>query len=738
MESKARKIAIHIRTPKKVVETHAHKKVRAHRHSHEHDTERAHAKIAREKEEALAKERARIAEEKELARIAEETARLKEQERALEEKIRKEQEATERLAREMEEARRAQEESARRHEEIERAKLRELQERAQELLSRKPHHIPITLSVVTPPPPPPPLRQAEAMVPAKLVVPKKPVVLEGIPVSGLSVAYFSMEMGLTSKLPTYAGGLGILAGDTMRSLADLGVDALGVTLLYRKGYFRQRFDDSGWQVEEDEHFDPLSTLILLPQIVEVHLEGRVVSVRAWMHKVSGVSGHVVPVLFLDTDLPQNISEDRAITSRLYAGDRRLRLMQEAVLGIAGVKMLQAIGATNVQKFHMNEGHAALLTLELYRGYRACEDPTREVRQRCVFTTHTPIAAGHDRFTRELVLSTLPDYIPSELHDRVFDQGDLNMTHLGMMFSSYVNGVAKRHGEVTRELFPGYHIESITNGVHAGTWVAPNMAELFDRYIPDWRTDAYHLRYAYSIPQDELWQAHQESKARMIEDIRIRLPHITLDPNVFTIGFARRATSYKRGNMLFSDIERLKHIATKFGGIQIVYAGKAHPEDRDGKLMMQHIMREMQSLAGTSVRAVYVPNYDMDLARSLVSGCDMWLNTPLRPLEASGTSGMKAAMNGVPQFSTLDGWWIEGHIEHVTGWSIGPHPEVAGNSTEGDDIHDMYTKLEYVILPVFMNDRYAWIAKMRSAIALNGSFFNTQRMVEQYVLGAYFK
>ncbi len=727
MESKARKIAIHIRTPKKVVETHAHKKARVHRHSHEHDTERAHAKAVREKEEAQERER-----------ILAETARLQEEERALEEQIRLDQERAHAHARAMEERRLREEEAARAHEEEERAKLRELQQRAQALLSRKPHHIPVTLSVVTPPPPPAPLGHAEAMVPAKLVVPKKPVVVEGIPVSSLSVAYFSMEMGLASALPTYAGGLGILAGDTMRSLADLKIDAMGISLLYRKGYFAQRFDASGWQIEDDEHFDPISTLVLLPHIVHIHLEGRVVHVRAWLHKVVGVTGHVVPVIFLDTDLAQNIPEDRTITARLYAGDRRMRLMQEAVLGIAGIKMLQAIGATNVQKFHMNEGHAALLTLELYRAYRACEDPVREVRQRAVFTTHTPIAAGHDRFTRALVDSVLPEYIPAELHTQIFDQGDLNMTHLGMMFSSYVNGVAKRHGEVTRELFPGYHIESITNGVHAGTWVAPPLARLYDRYIPDWRTDAYHLRYAYTIPPEELWQAHQEAKVRMIEAIRERLPEVTLDPQVFTIGFARRATSYKRGNMLFADIERLKHIAAKFGGIQVVYAGKAHPEDREGKLMMQHIIRSMHDVLGSSVRAVYVPNYDMELAGHLVAGCDMWLNTPLRPLEASGTSGMKAALNGVPQCSTLDGWWIEGHIEHVTGWSIGPHPEVSKESTEGEDVHDLYTKLEYLILPLFTTDRYGWMTRMRSAIAINGSFFNTQRMVEQYVLGAYFK
>jgi len=583
-------------------------------------------------------------------------------------------------------------------------------------------------------------KSVKTLTPVKLAIPKKPVTMEGISMSTIAIAYFCMELGIEHSIPTYAGGLGILAGDTLRSAADLNVDMIGISLLYRKGYFRQRFDDSGWQIEEDEQWDPTQKLILLPGLAEVTIEGRMVFIRAWLYKMSGVNGHVNPIIFLDTDVDGNSEDDRQITAKLYAGDRRMRLMQEAVLGIGGFRMLQTLGATNIEKFHMNEGHSALLTLELYRKYHEYDGPVEEVKSRAVFTTHTPIAAGHDVFTRDLAHAVLgKECIPEEVQHLAFVDGMLHMTHLGFSFSGYHNGVAKKHSEVTRELFPGYHIESITNGVHAGEWVSAPLAVLFDRYIAGWRFDAHNLRYALVIPADELRSAHQAMKVRLCEYVHISDPATIFDPQVFTIGFARRATSYKRGNMLFHDVERLKRIAEKSNGIQIVYAGKAHPDDRDGKLMMQEVIRQMRTFAGSKVKCIYLPNYDMEVAKLLVSSVDLWLNTPVRPMEASGTSGMKAAMNGVPHFSTLDGWWLEGHIENVTGWSIGPHPEEGRNrDVDEEDADDLYKKLEYVIIPRFEDDPHAWVKMMRSAIAINGSFFNTQRMMEQYVLGAYFK
>ena len=579
---------------------------------------------------------------------------------------------------------------------------------------------------------------AEPMVPPRMSIPKKPVMMEGISASALAIAYFCMEIGIDKDLPTYAGGLGILAGDMLRSCADLELCTVGVTLIHRKGYFTQHFDASGWQTESEVSWNPHEKLTLLPNKILISLEGRTVVVGAWLYKVKGEKGNLNPVIFLDTDLEDNAPQDRRITDRLYSGDGHHRLLQEAVLGIAGMRMLTSIGATNIQKYHMNEGHAALLTLELYRAYAACDDPTLEVRRRAAFTTHTPVAAGHDVFNEDLVRSVLGvHYIPSAIEDAVFEGGNLNMTKLGFHFSAYINGVAKRHGEVTRELFPGYRIESITNGVHAGRWISEPFAKLYDRYLPSWRSDPYSLRYALSIPQGELWMAHEEAKRNLIDYINQKY-HTDLSVDTFTIGFARRAATYKRADLLLRDIGRLSRIAEKSRGIQIIYGGKAHPQDNDGKLLVQRIIGNMNNL-GPKIKCVYLEDYDMAMAELLVAGVDIWLNTPTRPQEASGTSGMKAALNGVPHFSVLDGWWLEGHIEGVTGWSIGPHPEGMQNvGGDAEDAEDMYTKLEYVILPRYENERGEWVKVMRQSIAINGSFFNTHRMVEQYVLGAYFK
>jgi starch phosphorylase len=424
-----------------------------------------------------------------------------------------------------------------------------------------------------------------------------------------------------------------------------------------------------------------------------------------------------------------------ITERLYAGDHTHRLLQEAVLGIGGMKILDMLGATSIKKYHMNEGHSALLTLELLQKYTHEKDPLTKVRESCVFTTHTPVSAGHDQFPKNLAEGILGTYLPKEHREDLFVGGMLNMTILGLMHSHYVNGVAKRHGEVTREMFPGYTIEAITNGVHAGTWVSPKMRAVFDKHLLGWEQDPYLLRYALAIPSDELWKAHMESKQQLLTLVEEQT-NITLDPEVFTIGFARRATPYKRAEFLFGDIERLARIASATKGVQIIFAGKAHPHDHDGKLMIQRIANIERSLKD-KVRIVYLSNYDMEMAKIFVSGVDLWLNTPIRPQEASGTSGMKASLNGVPHFSILDGWWIEGHIEHVTGWSIGNHPE-KGESSDKEDREEMYTKLEYIILPKYYSEREKWIKMMRSTIAINGSFFHTHRMLEQYVLNAYFK
>lgn len=568
------------------------------------------------------------------------------------------------------------------------------------------------------------------------------------------IAYFTMEIGLAEAMPTYAGGLGILAGDTVRAAADLGIRMVAVTLLHRKGYFRQKLDASGWQSEEEDAWPVAELLEEMPVRCTVEIEGRQVQLRAWKHEVKGVSGAIVPVLFLDTDIEQNAEQDRAITDHLYGGDVRYRICQEAVLGIGGVRMLSALGYSQVKRFHMNEGHAALLILELAHEFaRQAWDVSYEqirhvvtmeqlqlVKPKCIFTTHTPVPAGHDKFSVEQVREVVSGYGEAfaDLEKEFCPRHVLNMTYLALENSQYINGVAKSHGKVTQQLFSKYDIHSITNGVHPATWAAPPFAKLFDERMPGWREDNASLRYALNIPKRDVWAAHRQAKQALVAKVN-ELTGIGLGPEVFTIGFARRAAEYKRADLLFHDIDRLVEIAGRVGEFQLVYAGKAHPQDTPGKELIRRIHQLGETLKG-KIKLVYLEDYGIELARLLTSGTDLWLNTPQPPLEASGTSGMKAAVNGVPSFSILDGWWAEGCIEGVTGWSIGTgkSADLGGRDTRAEDAQALYNKLEMVILPMFINepDRYADV--MRHAIALNASFFNTERMLTQYITKAYYR
>jgi starch phosphorylase len=554
-----------------------------------------------------------------------------------------------------------------------------------------------------------------------------------------TVAYFSMDVAIDSGIPTYSGGLGILAGDMLRSAADLGVSLLAVTLAHRKGYFDQRLDAKGNQVESPSKWSPESRLELLAPRISISIEGREVRVRAWQYCFHGIAGHGVPLLFLDTDLEENDPRDRVLTDHLYGGDEHYRLCQEAILGFGGVAMLRALGHSGLRVFHMNEGHSALITLALLeeqsgtRTARAISEKEVEaVRRQCVFTTHTPVAAGHDRFPSGLVHQVLGEARAAALRQMRVMNNELNMTELALRLSGFVNGVSMRHGEVSRSLFPGYNVGAITNGVHAAAWTSAPFCALFDRALPEWRRDNCYLRYAIGIPTADIRQAHAQAKKGLLQQIKW-LTGTQLDEKVFTLGFARRATGYKRADLLFTDPERLKEIARSVGSFQLVYAGKAHPRDEAGKAIIRRIF-EAAAVLAHDVRVVYLENYDMALGKLICSGVDIWLNTPLRPQEASGTSGMKAALNGVPSFSVLDGWWIEGHIEGATGWSIGDRDSIENDSAA--EALSLYEKLEKMILPLFYNapDDYAKV--MRSAIAMNGSFFNTQRMISQYVRNAY--
>ncbi len=560
----------------------------------------------------------------------------------------------------------------------------------------------------------------------------------------LSIAYFSMEIGINERICTYSGGLGVLAGDTIRSAADLRVPMVAVTLLYRQGYFRQHLEPDGWQREEPTSWNVEELLKEEPARTQVIVEGRTVHLRAWRYNVKGISGYTVPIYFLDADLPENSEWDRGLTHSLYGGDEHYRLCQEVILGIGGVRMLRALGFQKIKTFHMNEGHSALLTLALLdevakqagREYVIPQD-VEQVRNCCVFTTHTPVPAGHDKFPLELARKVIGDRNDFFALEGVLYEGNiLNMTYLALNFSRFINGVARKHSEVSRLMFAGYEIGSITNGVHAAAWVSAPFQELFDHYIPMWRQDNFSLRYALNIPRDELWQAHMKCKKQLISVVN----HETdagLDENIQTLGFARRATLYKRADLLFSDLERLKRISNEVGKIQIIYGGKAHPRDRQGKELIKRIFRAKNELQN-DIKVAYLENYNMSLAALITSGVDIWLNTPQPPMEASGTSGMKAALNGVPSLSILDGWWIEGCIEGLTGWSIGePVHGKEGERDHSRDAHSLYDKLEHTVIPLYYHDRNRFLEIMAYCIAINGSFFNTQRMVQEYVLNAYF-
>ena len=568
------------------------------------------------------------------------------------------------------------------------------------------------------------------------------------------IAYFTMEIGLIEAMPTYAGGLGILAGDTVRSAADLGIPMIVVTLLHRKGYFRQKLDASGWQSEEDVVWPVAELLQEMKPRCSIEIEGRQVQVRAWKYEVKGESGSIVPVYFLDTDIEENAGWDRSITDHLYGGDQHYRLCQEAVLGIGGIRMLRALGYDEIKRIHMNEGHAALLTLELAyelskQAWDIAYDQIKHkvrlelqqlIKAKCIFTTHTSVPAGHDKFPLDLLHQVITGYHGafSELEPVFCPAGDLNMTFLALENSHYINGVAKSHGKVTQQMFSKYDIHSITNGVHVATWASPPMAQMFDERIPGWREDNASLRYALNIPKREIWKAHRIAKQALLGLVNGR-GNAGFEPDVFTVGFARRAAVYKRAELFFWDTKRLVEIADKVGAFQIIYAGKAHPQDNDGKEVIRRI-HEMKDAFKEKIKLVYLEDYDMDMAKLITAGVDLWLNTPMPPLEASGTSGMKAAINGVPSLSILDGWWVEGCIEGVTGWAIGGdnHAGQEKRDTRPEDAEALYNKFEMVVLPMFCNEQDRYAEVMRHSIALNASFFNTERMLTQYVSKAYFK
>ena len=551
-----------------------------------------------------------------------------------------------------------------------------------------------------------------------------------------------MEIALQAEIPTYSGGLGVLAGDTIRAAADLRVPMIGVTLAHRKGYFHQTLDPSGWQRETAEEWLLERFVSEMPERASIAIDGRTVRLRCWRFEVRGEGNFRVPVFLLDSDLPGNSDYDRTLTHFLYGGDQYYRLCQEIILGIGGIRVLRALGYADIERFHTNEGHSSLIALELLdeqarhaKRSNITSKDLEAIRTKCIFTTHTPVPAGHDKFPLDLVARVLGRRDILELGDIFGLDGMLNMTHLALNVSHYVNGVAKKHGEVSRLMFSGYNIDEITNGVHGATWISEPFQELYDHYIPGWRQDNFSLRYALSIPRREIWKAHAVTKTSLLAAVEEQTG-VAMSVEVLTLGFARRAATYKRADLLFTDIDRLRRIAAGTGPFQVVFAGKAHPQDQAGKEVIHNIFGGIAALQ-KDVKIAYLENYDLNMGKTLTAGVDIWLNTPQPPLEASGTSGMKAALNGVPSLSILDGWWIEGCIEGITGWAISNK----NRSTEGDerarDAVSLYDKLEKAVLPLYLQNRSGFIDVMRHAIALNGSFFNTHRMLQQYVIKAYF-
>lgn len=539
--------------------------------------------------------------------------------------------------------------------------------------------------------------------------------------SEIKIAYFSAEIGIDPKIKTYSGGLGILAGDTIKAMADLEVPFCAVTLLYKHGYFEQDIRDN-LQVELDDEWDFMKILQETNRHIRMNISGEDITIKIWKYEYEGVTGHKVPIFFLDTDIHTNPQWAQEITSRLYQGDR---ISQEMVLGIGGIRALDALGIYDgIQKFHMNEGHSAFLTLELYKrlGHKVGWDDSI-TRKYCVFTTHTPIPAGHDKFDYNDVYEKFkgePDLIPWHIK-KIAGEDKLNMTLLAMSFSNYINAVSRKHREVTEEMFPSHNINYITNGIHIPSWASQHMQDIYDRTCPGWKTDPLQLKKISEITDEEIISAHQKSKKEFIEFANKHdIVGSGLSEDVLTIGFARRFIQYKDAELIFRNMNNLIKLGKK---VQFIFAGKAHARDGVGKSIMKNVIERAIELKG-SVSIAFLPNYNIELAKKMVQGCDMWLNTPIPPNEASGTSGMKAAANGCLHFSRLDGWSIEAYEMNGGGFPI-------------SEYQDFIMNLQYKIIPMYYSEnKTSWAREMKLSITNSASHFNTHRMAREYTKKAY--
>ncbi|MHA1263624.1 MAG: alpha-glucan family phosphorylase [Candidatus Helarchaeota archaeon] len=548
------------------------------------------------------------------------------------------------------------------------------------------------------------------------------------------IAYFSMEIAIKSDIPTYSGGLGVLAGDLIRSAADLEIPMVAVALTYSGGYFYQVIDHDGLQYEKELRWEFTDEFMKcpVPKTAVIEVYGKPLKIECWRYNIVGNTGFSIPIYLLESNVEGNEEWMKSLTHTLYDANRpEIRLIQEMILGMGGVRILDLHGLNKISCYHMNEGHAAFVTLELLRKFKG---NIQKVRDRCLFTTHTPVPAGFDVFNYELVRDVFRDQLPENI-EKFAGNNALNMAHLAANLSGYINAVSKKHQEVSQLLFSQKEIDYITNGINTDRWVSPYMRAIYDKTFPGWLHRPEKLKNIFALNSVELWTAHQRAKLDLL-DYEKSHSHVLLDSKLLTIGWGRRITGYKRPTLIFKDRDRLGRFAQ--GKVQFIFAGKTHPRDDWGK----HLIREIQDASEYlwkmyKVRVAFLENYDIDLAKLLISGSDLWLNTPRCGLEASGTSGMKAALNGVPTLSSLDGWWLEGiEMEAHSGFSFAKEAKGSQCVTDDEsDANEIYELLEKEIIPMYYERRNKWIERMKNSIKL-ASHFNTHRMVKEYATKAW--
>ena len=540
-----------------------------------------------------------------------------------------------------------------------------------------------------------------------------------------------MEIGIDNRIHTYSGGLGVLAGDMAYSFADLGYPATFVTLLPRNGYTSQKLDSSAGQLDAPDPWDWKALLSPTGARATMEIWGKRQTVGAWEYKIRGKTE--TSVLFLDVDYPDNDKGVRDATDRLYGGEPNDRLTQDIILGIGGYRVLKALGR-EVDMYHLNESHAAFATIELLRDAGSSE----AARRKCAFTTHTPVAAGNDVFRLETVEEALRGYSWVNWKEESSD-GVVNLSRLASKYSGATSAVSMKHSFVAERVIGHDNIAYVTNGAYHRRWVHPELRKLYDEHLKGWEETPSLLGSAVELPSEELSNAHAVAKGSLVSLVNLHNPG-HFDESILTICVAKRITGYKRNGMLLGDLERIQRIAEEKGNLQVVYAGKTHAKDASAKGMLADILRKADLLNRGSgkVKVAVLENYDIDMAKVLVAGADVWLNNPRRPLEACGTSGIKAAMNGVLNLSVYDGWWLEGGIDGVNGWGVGKRTDWTDltDSVDGEDEADLYSKLSSTVLPTYYKDEERWVDMQKRSIATVGPLFNSYRMVEEYVTKVY--